>query len=193
MQRAISSQKTESALVLSGARESSNRVWMIFINQIKISWGLKKWALPFCREDESWIRLNKWRIYLILDVCPSWRENKIKGFVHRMDWGWKCDSEYFRIRKQMQHCRLRNLGSVVAASIMGWCKVEDTVFTDFNCNHLHPLQPDPSTSSERWHGTALTCKRRAIKIFQISAEAPVVLFSIHPSTSERSWNTENWN
>lgn len=58
---------------------------------------------------------------------PSGGKIKIKGFVHRMDWEWKCDSEYVRIRKQMHHCRRRNQASVVAAYIMGWCKVEDTV------------------------------------------------------------------
>lgn len=44
-----------------------------------------------------------------------------------MDWEWKCDSEYVRIRKQMHHCEHRNQASVVAAYIMGWCKIEDTV------------------------------------------------------------------
>lgn len=74
-----------------------------------------------------------------------------------MDWEWKCDSEYVGIRKQMHHCRRRNQASVVAAYIMGWCKVDDTVSLILIASTYAGSEPEPSTGSEGRHGTALTC------------------------------------
>lgn len=137
-----------------------------FSSNCKISGGLKKWALAFCREGESWIRLNKWRIYLILDVCPIWRKNEIKGFVRGMDWERKCDSEYVRIRKQMHHCGRRNQASVLAAYIMAWCKTEDTVSLILITSTCARSEPVPSASSEGWHRIALTCNDVQLKSFR---------------------------
>lgn len=55
----------------------------------------------------------------------------------------------------MQPCRRRNQASVVAADIMGWCKVEDAASLILIASTCAGSEPD----REGWHGTALTCKK----------------------------------
>lgn len=157
---------------------------MIFINQIKPQnlLRLKKWALAFCREGESWIRLNKWRKYFIFDVFPVWRINKIKGFVRQKDWEESVTLKTLGLENKCATAGAEIKPAWSRFTPRAWCKIGDTLSLILIASACARSEPEPNIGFEEWHGTALVCKRRAIKISQIEVEAPVALRFCSSST-----------
>lgn len=113
-----------------------------------------------------------------------------------LDCGWKCDFEYVSIRKQNTSLQAqkssRRRGALHHGLMQGGGSTVSPILITSTCAALGSgvsawSEPEPSTGSEGWERTALTCQRRAIKTFEMGAEVPVDLFCISPSTSEGGW------